>query len=237
MFEFIALDADDTLWDNEIYYTQSKEAFVRLLSPYASDGETIKLRLDEIEEGNVAIYGYGIKSFTLSMLEAAIEISQGAISGKELEAIIELGREMLTTRVRVFPWTEETLATLAREWQLMLITKGDVFEQSKKIERTGLLKYFRYVEIVGDKTISTYRTLLERHRISPQRFLMVGNSLRSDILPVLELGGQAVYIPYADTWEHEHRLDRELPKDGYYELENLAQLPELVQRLSRKMAG
>ncbi len=185
MIEFIALDADDTLWDNEIYYTQSKEAFVRLLSPYASQGETIKQRLDEIEEGNVAIYGYGIKSFTLSMLEAAIEISQGTISGGELGAILALGRRMLSTRVRVFPWTEDTLASLAKDWQLMLITKGDVFEQSKKIERTGLLKYFRYVEIVGEKTPATYRTLLERHRIAPQRFLMVGNSLRSDILPVL----------------------------------------------------
>jgi putative hydrolase of the HAD superfamily len=233
MFEMIALDADDTLWDNEIYYTQAKDEFVQKLKTYQGDEKAVKERLDEIEEGNVAIYGYGIKSFTLSMIEAAIEISRGGISGKELEAITRLGRKMLSTRVRVFPWTEETLALLAKEWQLMMITKGDVFEQSKKIERTGLLKYFRHVEIVGDKTTAIYRNLLERHRIQSQRFLMVGNSLRSDILPVLELGSKAVYIPYESTWAHEHRVDKELPKDGYYELESLAQLPDLVRRLSR----
>jgi putative hydrolase of the HAD superfamily len=233
MFEMIALDADDTLWDNEIYYTQAKDEFVQKLKTYQGDEKAVKERLDEIEEGNVAIYGYGIKSFTLSMIEAAIEISRGGISGKELEAITGLGRKMLSTRVRVFPWTEETLALLAKDWQLMMITKGDVFEQSKKIERTGLLKYFRHVEIVGDKTTAIYRNLLERHRIQSQRFLMVGNSLRSDILPVLELGSKAVYIPYESTWAHEHRVDKELPKDGYYELESLAQLPDLVRRLSR----
>jgi putative hydrolase of the HAD superfamily len=232
MFEIIALDADDTLWDNEIYYTQAKDEFVQLLKTYHQDGNAIKARLDEVEEGNVSIYGYGIKSFSLSMIEAAIEISQGAISGKELEAVARLGRKMLSTRVRVFPWTEGTLATLAKDWDLMMITKGDVFEQSKKIERTGLLKYFRYVEIVGDKTTAIYQALLERHRIQAQRFLMVGNSLRSDILPVLELGGIAVYIPYASTWVHEHRVDKEIPQDGYYELENLAELPALVRKLS-----
>jgi putative hydrolase of the HAD superfamily len=232
MFEIIALDADDTLWDNEIYYTQAKDEFVQLLKTYYQDENAVKARLDEVEEGNVSIYGYGIKSFSLSMIEAAIEISQGAISGKELEAVARLGRKMLSTRVRVFPWTEGTLATLAKDWDLMMITKGDVFEQSKKIERTGLLKYFRYVEIVGDKTTAIYQALLERHRIQAQRFLMVGNSLRSDILPVLELGGIAVYIPYASTWVHEHRVDKEIPQDGYYELENLAELPALVRKLS-----
>jgi len=232
MFEIIALDADDTLWDNEIYYTQAKDEFVQLLKTYHQDENAVKARLDEVEEGNVSIYGYGIKSFSLSMIEAAIEISQGAISGKELEAVAGLGRKMLSTRVRVFPWTEGTLAILAKDWDLMMITKGDVFEQSKKIERTGLLKYFRYVEIVGDKTTAIYQALLERHRIQAQHFLMVGNSLRSDILPVLELGGIAVYIPYASTWAHEHRVDKDLPKDGYYELESLAELPALVRKLS-----
>ena len=233
MIDILAFDADDTLWNNEIYYTQAKEEFVDWLKFYEADGERVKLRLDEIEEGNVEIYGYGIKSFTLSMVEAALEISQRLISPEHLEAIIALGRNMLRTPVEIFPDTERVLARLAQNWQMMLITKGDVFEQSKKIERTGLGGYFRQIEIVGEKTTPVYRRLIERHRIDPARFLMVGNSLRSDILPVLELGGQAVYIPYANTWAHEHNVEHFSTRDGYYELEHLGQLPELIEKLLR----
>ena len=235
MIDILAFDADDTLWNNEIYYTRAKEEFVDWLLLYADDGEFVLQRLDEIEEGNVEIYGYGIKSFTLSMIEAAIEISQGLISPEHLEEIISLGRNMLRTPVEIFPHAEEVLARLSQDWEMMLITKGDVFEQSKKIERTGLARYFRHIEIVGEKTSSTYRVLIERHHLNPQRFLMVGNSLRSDILPVLELGGQAVYIPYANTWAHEHKVDHFDTQDGYYEIEHLGQLPELLEqiRLSR----
>jgi putative hydrolase of the HAD superfamily len=162
MFEIIAFDADDTLWDNEIYYIQAKQEFIKLLASYDNDVEWIERRLDEIEEGNVEIYGYGIKSFTLSMIEAAIEFSRGVISGDELEKIIYIGRRMLNTRVRLFPHTEQVLQELDKKWRLMLITKGDVFEQSLKIERTGLKEYFRYIEIVGAKTASIYNTVFER---------------------------------------------------------------------------
>jgi putative hydrolase of the HAD superfamily len=231
MFDILAFDADDTLWNNEIYYTQAKDEFVAYLRFYEKDDERIKLRLDEIEEGNVEIYGYGIKSFTLSMLEAALEISQGLIRTEHLGEIIALGRNMLTTPVEVFPQTEAVLAKLAQDWEMMLITKGDVFEQSKKIERTGLGGYFRHIEIVGEKTTPVYRALIQRHRLDPRRFLMVGNSLRSDILPVLELGGQAVYIPYANTWAHEHKVDHFSTHDGYYEVEHLGELPELLEQI------
>jgi len=233
MFEMLAFDADDTLWNNEVYYTRAKEEFTDWLEIYEDDREQITLRLDEIEEGNVEIYGYGIKSFTLSMIEAALQISRGLISPEHLEEIIGLGRNMLLTPVEIFPETEAVLAALARDWEMMLITKGDVFEQSKKIERTGLRGYFRHIEIVGEKTTPVYRALIERHRLDPQRFLMVGNSLRSDILPVLELGGQAVYIPYANTWAHEHKVDHFDTQDGYYEIEQLGQLPELLESLRR----
>jgi putative hydrolase of the HAD superfamily len=233
MFDIIALDADDTLWDNESFYIDAKAEFVGLLQIYEPDPEVTKARLDEIEEGNVAIYGYGIKSFLLSMIEAALDISDGLVSPDDLQVVIDLGREMLTSPVKIFPHTEETLVALAQRWDLMLITKGDIFEQTQKIDRTGLAKYFRYVEIVGQKTPAVYRALLQRHNIDPARFLMVGNSLRSDIQPVLALGGQAVYIPYINTWVHEHRLDGELSKDGYYELESLAELPELLERISK----
>jgi putative hydrolase of the HAD superfamily len=234
MFEIIAFDADDTLWDNEIYYIQAKQEFIKLLASYDNDVEWIERRLDEIEEGNVEIYGYGIKSFTLSMIEAAIEFSRGVISGDELEKIIYIGRRMLNTRVRLFPHTEQVLQVLDKKWRLMLITKGDVFEQSLKIERTGLKEYFRYIEIVGAKTASIYNTVFERYRLDPKRVLMVGNSLRSDILPILELGGVAVYIPYENTWAHEHIELHDIFHNGYYELENLGQLPNLLNEIKQR---
>jgi putative hydrolase of the HAD superfamily len=233
MFDIIALDADDTLWDNESFYIEAKAEFVVLLQMYEPDPDRVKARLDEIEESNVAIYGYGIKSFLLSMIEAALDISDGLISSDDLQLVIDLGREMLISPVKIFAHTEETLAALSQRWDLMLITKGDIFEQSQKIERTGLAKYFHVVEIVGQKTPAVYKALLQRHNIDPSRFLMVGNSLRSDVQPVLALGGQAVYIPYINTWVHEHRLDGELSKDGYYELESLAELPELLERITK----
>jgi putative hydrolase of the HAD superfamily len=233
MFDIIALDADDTLWDNESFYIDAKEDFVGVLQIYEPDPDQVKARLEEIEEANVAIYGYGIKSFMLSMVEAALDISDDLISGEELETVIGLGRYMLSSPVQIFPYTEQVLAALAQRWKLMLITKGDVFEQSQKIERTGLAKYFCMVEIVGLKTPEVYAGLLQRHNIHPGRFLMVGNSLRSDIQPVLALGGQAVYIPFINTWAHEHRVDGELSADGYYVLDSLAELPELLERISK----
>lgn len=234
MFQIIALDADDTLWDNESLYIDAKQEFVDLLQNYEPDSRLVRSRLEHIEEANVAIYGYGIKSFLLSMIEAALELSDGVISPEHLQRVIGLGRQMLSSSVQIFPHTEETLAALAQKWELMLITKGDVFEQTQKIERTGVAKYFRVVEIVGQKTQDVYRGLLERHQIDPKRFLMVGNSLRSDIQPVLALGGQAVYIPYLNTWAHEHRVEGELSKDGYYELDSLAELPELLEKISSR---
>ena len=231
MFDTIAFDADDTLWENEIYYRRSKEQFIDILTSYTGDREVVGNRLDEIEVGNVETYGYGIKSFTLSMLEAAIELSQGRIQADGLDKIISLGRQMLATRVQLFPHSVDVLQELAKDWRLMLITKGDVFEQSLKIERTGLKDYFRYIEIVGTKTAPTYQTIFERYRIDPRQIVMVGNSLRSDILSILELGGKAVYIPYEFTWFHEHIDDQDISHDGYHELDTLQQLPALIREL------
>lgn len=234
MIDMIAFDADDTLWENEIYYTQAKKDFIHLLSGYVDDVSSIGLRLDEIEDGNINIYGYGIKSFTLSMIEAGIELSHNTIRGEDVGNIVKIGRRMLNTRVQLFPHTEKVLQELSKKWRLMLITKGDVFEQSLKIEHTGLSEYFRYIEIVGAKTAGIYRTVFERYRLDPQRILMVGNSLRSDIQPVLELGGVAVFIPYENTWAHEHiELDGS-DHDGFYELEHLGQLPGLVEKINRR---
>jgi putative hydrolase of the HAD superfamily len=232
MIEIIGFDADDTLWHNETLYTLAKDQFQQLLAPYANP-EQARRRLDEIEEWNVRHYGYGIKSFALSMVEAALEISAGQIEGLRLGRILDIVKEMLNAEVKPLGAVEPVLAELAQQYPLMLITKGDFFEQQRKIERSGLAEYFRYIEIVVDKTAETYRGVLAKYHLEPLRFLMVGNSLRSDILPVLEIGGQAVYIPYASTWAHEQVDDQVQEAAKYLEIEHLGQLPELLNRLAK----
>lgn len=230
MIETIGFDADDTLWHNETLYNQAKVHFQELMAHYG-DSASVRQRLDQIEEWNVRHYGYGIKSFALSMVEAAIEISQGQIDAPRLSRILDFVKEMLNAEVKPLEPVEPTLAVLALRFPLMLITKGDFFEQHRKIERSGLAKYFRYIEIVVDKTPNTYRGVLAKYHLDPHNFLMVGNSLRSDILPVLEIGGQAVYIPYASTWAHEQVDEKTRTAIKYIEIDHLGQLPELVDNL------
>jgi putative hydrolase of the HAD superfamily len=186
-----------------------------------------------METRNIRYYGYGIKSYILSMIEAAIELTGGQVTGSEIRKIIELGQEMLSAEVALFEHTEETLANLASHYDLMLITKGDLLEQGSKINRSGLKKYFRYVEIVQEKTAEDYQRLLDRYGVYPSRFLMVGNSLKSDILPVIEIGGRAVYIPYQHTWAHENVVEGETPGHLYYEITHIGQLSDLIAELDR----
>jgi putative hydrolase of the HAD superfamily len=232
MIDVIAFDADDTLWHNEIRYLQAKATYGEIMSRHVGR-EQAERRLDEIELKNVRSHGYGIKSFTLSMIEAAIGLTGGAIAGDEIGGILDLGRQMLVAEVRLFEHAEETLAWLSANHDLMLITKGDLFEQERKVGRSGLTKHFRHVEIVGEKTAASYREILRKHRVKPERFLMVGNSMKSDVLPVLEIGGRAVYIPYEHTWVHERVAEGGAAADGCFELEHLGQLPALVETLSR----
>jgi putative hydrolase of the HAD superfamily len=224
--QVIAFDADDTLWDNEYLYTQAKEKFIRLLSE-CHEPEECARRLDEIEMENVRHYGYGIKSFILSMIEAALELTEGRVAAEKIAAILSFAREMLSAEVRLIDGVGETLASLSQSYPLMLITKGDPAEQMRKIEDSGLGVYFRWVEVVADKSPAVYRAILERYGIPPQRFLMVGNSLRSDILPVLQIGGRAVLVPYANTWAHEMDVGEIVhPIDT---LQRLSQLPDYLQ--------
>jgi putative hydrolase of the HAD superfamily len=232
MFEAIGFDADDTLWDNESLYHRAKVRFKELLSKH-QDPDMIAWRLDEIEVRNVGVYGYGIKSFALSMVEAALEISGGKVDGQALGSIIDISKEMMTAGVELFENAEETVSKLSETYDLMLITKGDQFEQQRKINHSGLLEYFRYIEIVGDKSKEIYRALLEKYRINPQQFLMVGNSLRSDILPVIAIGGKAVYIPNELTWSHETASIEEIDGATFDKLEHLGQLPEYISRVSK----
>ncbi len=232
MFDLIAFDADDTLWHNESLYADAQDRLAELLSDYADSG-TVDQRLFETEMGNLEYYGYGIKSFTLSMIETAIKISGGKIQGTEIEQIIRLARHMLTNQTQLLEHVEKTVHDLSQSYPLMIITKGDLLDQEVKLARANIGDYFQHVEIVSHKDQNTYADLLSRHKIEPQRFLMVGNSLKSDVLPVLELGGQGVYIPYHVTWAHEAVEHHPGDHNGYHELEHIGQLPDLIERLSQ----
>lgn len=230
MIETIGLDADDTLWHNEDLYHNAKETLTLFLADYGEPQE-IKSWLDETEVRNIEYYGYGIKSFTLSMIETATVISKGQVTGKEISEIINVAKKMLRAPVDLFEGAEYTLNELSADYDLMLITKGDPFEQQRKIDLSGIAQYFRYLEVVGEKSESTYRKILGQYNLDPSRFMMVGNSLRSDILPVIRIGGQAVLIPNDFTWFHENASQEEIGQIKFDKLERLSELPEYLEQL------
>jgi putative hydrolase of the HAD superfamily len=232
MFDIIALDADDTLWHNEPLYTQTQEKFCQLLKPY-HDLEWIQKRLNETEIRNLEFFGYGVKGFILSMIETAIELSEGRISGREIQEIINLGRQMLRAPIELLDHVKETIPRLSRLYPLMLITKGDLFDQETKIARSALADYFKRVEIVSEKTADVYRAILEKYGYDPKRFLMVGNSLKSDILPVLAIGGQAVFIKYPTTWAHEAVDEEETRNANYFEIDHIGKIFEFLGDLQK----
>ncbi len=229
-FQIIAFDADDTLWQNERLYARAQEQLRQLLAPYIAEDQMDE-SLYRTEMRNIEHFGYGIKAFALSMIETAIEITDGRISAREIQRIIDSARDMILADVELLEHVAETLAVLSEHHSLMLITKGDLRDQETKLSRSGLGDYFRYVEIVSDKNNGTYRSILERHSIRAAQFLMVGNSLRSDILPVLELGAQAVYIPQDLTWAHESADMPQADQPGFHQLAHIGLLPSLVAAL------
>lgn len=231
MFDLIALDADDTLWENELLYHQVQDRFAALLADYANR-QQVEETLYATEMGNLDRYGYGIKSFTLSMIETAVALSEGAISGRQVAQILESAKGMLAAEPLLLEGAREAVAALAGEHRLMLLTKGDLLDQQRKLARSGLAPHFSLVEVVSDKSEASYAALLARHQVAAARFLMVGNSMRSDIRPVLALGGTAVHIPYHITWAHEMVHDPLPDLNGYYELESISELPALVDRLA-----
>lgn len=230
-YELIAFDADDTLWENEAFYRRGRQRLLEVLQPYLLSTPVDEAFLDEIEMRNLPYFGYGIDGFIFSLLEAAIHITGGQIQGRDLLPLLDYGREMVTNEIQVFPRVPETLEILTRQYPLLLITKGAAHHQKSKVARSGLAGYFTAVEVVDDKTSETYASILERYHLSADKFLMVGNSIRSDILPVLELGASAIYIPNSLTWSHEQV---ELPanlKDRYIEIDRFELLPEVLHRL------
>lgn len=198
----IAFDADDTLWHNETLFAVTSEQIGALLAPYA-DPENLHRRLLETERRNLRLFGYGVKGFTLSMIESAIEVSEGRVSAREIQAILEAGKKLLAHPIELLVDVRESLESLAKDYNLMMITKGDLFHQESRIAMSGLGELFAAVEVVSEKNPETYRKIMRRYHLDAEKFVMVGNSVKSDILPVLEVGARAIHIPYEITWELE----------------------------------
>lgn len=198
----IAFDADDTLWVNEPFFRKAEQEFCKLMEDYLPEAECNRL-LFEMEMQNLPLYGYGIKPFTLSLIEAAIKYSEGRVSIAAINELIERGKAMLNEPVEVLEGIEETLKQLNGDYELVMATKGDLLDQERKLIKSGLEPYFHHIEIVSDKTEKQYSKLVKHLDIKPEQFLMVGNSVKSDILPVLNIGAHAFHIPFHTTWEHE----------------------------------
>ncbi len=225
----IAFDADDTLWQSERFYHVTQATFADLLKDHAEPTHLAE-RLLAAEKRNLGHYGFGIKGFILSMVETAIEVTDGRVPASVIQEILATGREMLRHPVELLPGASETLEALAGDHRIMLITKGDLFDQERKIAQSGLTSRFDAVEIVSEKDSTTYRRLFERHGAVAEEAMMVGNSLRSDILPMLDAGGWAVFIPHDLTWSIEHAPTPE-DRPKFRQLDHLGELPGLIARL------
>lgn len=200
----IAFDADDTLWSNEPFFQEVEKQYVRLLEPYGTPKE-ISAALFQTEMNNLKILGYGAKAFTISMIETALRISEQKISADTIQQIIALGKSLLEMPIELLPGVKETLKALKEQgkYKLVVATKGDLLDQEKKLERSGLASYFDHIEVMSDKTEKEYLRLLNILQIAPSEFVMVGNSLKSDIQPVLSLGGYGIHVPFEVMWQHE----------------------------------
>ena len=237
----IGFDADDTLWHNENIFAHVHTRYTALLARY-HDAATVERTLFATEMRNLDLYGYGVKSFTLSAIETAIELSGGQIGAAEIQHLIGLGREMLAHPVELLDGAADVLADLAAAGthRLLLMTQGDLRDQQAKLARSGLASHFKAVEVVAEKDEAAYAAILRRHGIAPERFLMVGNSLKSDILPVLALGGSGVHIPYRLLWAHERVAEIPQAPGRFFELKTLRDLPEVLRAwpaASRPAAG
>ena len=198
----IAFDADDTLFVNEPYFQETEQKFCALMSDYLSE-QGLSQELFKTEVDNLHLYGYGIKGYTLSMIEAALKISNNTLSVEAIERIIVFGKELLQRPIELLDGVEETLKSLHGNYKLVVATKGDLKDQRRKLHDSGLGAYFHHIEVMSDKQEKDYSDLLNRLEIKPKEFFMIGNSLKSDVLPVLGIGGYAVHVPYHTTWEHE----------------------------------
>lgn len=230
MITTIGLDADDTLWHNETFFRLTQARFAQLLEPYAP-ADTLHQQLLAAEWRNLGDYGYGVKGFTLSMIETAIEVSKGTVDARVIAEILSAGREMLAHPIELLPHVFDTITQLSQRYQLLLITKGDLLDQERKLAQSGLGDLFHGVEIVSEKTAQAYEKIAQKHGARCCDMVMVGNSMKSDVLPMIAAGGYGVHIPYAQTWELERA---EAPQDQtrFVCIQTLADLPYVVDRLS-----
>ena len=225
----IGFDADDTLWQNEQFYRLTETHFTKLLADFA-DGASISERLLAAEKRNLQHYGFGIKGFTLSMIETAIEITEGKVPASVIAQILDTGRDLLSHPVETMPHARETLAALADTYLLVMVTKGDLFDQERKLAQSGLGDFFHAVEIVSDKTAVTYRRIFSKIGGGPERAMMVGNSLKSDIVPAIAAGSYGVFVPHELTWVLEH-VEEPSEAPRFRKIEHLGELRGLIDTL------
>jgi len=222
----IGFDADDTLWVNETYFRDAEEKFAALLEGYETKNR-IHQELYKKEIKNLELYGYGIKGFMLSMIEAALELSNNEVSQATVNKILNLGKEMILHPVEILDGVEEVLHNLKQKYRLLVLTKGDLLDQERKLERSGLSAYFQHVEVLSDKKEKNYQQLLKHLEIDVKEFLMIGNSLKSDVLPLLNIGVKAVHVPFHTTWQHEEVSVEE----NNYNYLTINKLEELIAHL------
>lgn len=235
MIETIAFDADDTLWENEQFYRLTEDAFRDLLAAHA-DGSRLSARLLAAEKRNLKTYGFGIKGFVLSMIETAIEVTGGKVPAETISEILAIGRDLMGHPIELRAGTREVLETLSGGYRLMLISKGDLFDQERKIAQSGLAEYFAAVEIVPNKHAAVYRRIFSEQSAPPEQTAMVGNSLKSDIVPVLEIGAWGVFVPHALTWALEH-ADTPGAHPRFRQIDTLAALPPLLTEIADGSVG
>lgn len=221
--KYIAFDADDTLWINEPIYQKAEKKLKNILSAYV-EIDNISKEHYKTESTNISIYGYGVKGFTLSMIETAIKLTEGKIEAHDINCIISIGKEMLDAPVDLLNNVESVLKKLSHNYKLVVATKGDLLDQQNKLEKSGLEKYFHHIEVMSEKHSQNYINLLGHLEIKPEEFLMIGNSLKSDIIPVLEIGSEAVHIPYKTTWQHENVDENELKHLNFHTVTNIKEI-------------
>ena len=225
---YIAFDADDTLWPCQPHFDHVEAQLLQILAPYA-DHATTNVRLYDVQRANMSLFGYGAKSFMLSMIETTIQLSGGAVVGREIQQILDLGKDLLRFVIEPLPDVVDVLTELKeRGHKLILLTKGDLFDQESKIARSGLGDFFDYVEIVSEKDVPTYDRLFVRLGATPENFVMIGNSLKSDILPVARLGFPAIHVPYHANWIHEYVPAELLAEVEFRAVERLREVLDLV---------
>ena len=217
----IAFDADDTLWINETYFREKEKSFLEIMSSYIDSPIQIMDELYKTEIMNLSIFGYGAKGFTLSMIETAVKITDSEITPDDLMKLVDLGKSLLTIPIEILDDVEKVLSCLQDKYKLVVATKGDLLDQERKLAKSGLNKYFHHIEIMSDKKEVNYHKLLEKLDIKPDQFLMIGNSLKSDIVPVVNIGGNALFIPFHTTWIHESIEEKNIKHLNYIKVDKI----------------